>query len=160
MANRGTSWTNSDGLIVGFGTHDTMKTGNNTAEDFDGVKTGSVTFDYADFNAAETLNVPVPAGARVMNVKVKCHSTWTSSGTNTFEVGDGTDPNGFITTTVGTVANMTAGAELQGDGVYLFGATATDTREFKAYTSADTIDIASAQTDWTAGSATVEVTYL
>lgn len=160
MANRGSSWTNSDGLVVGYGTHDVMKTGATTAADTVGVKVSAVTFDYDDFNQGTTINAPVPAGARVLNVRVKIGTTWTSTGTNTFTVGDGSTANGFITTTVGTVANMTAGAILNMDGVYGFGATDTGASELKAYASADTIDVASAMTDWTAGTATLEVTYI
>jgi hypothetical protein len=54
----------------------------------------------------------------------------------------------------------TAGAVINNDGVYAFGATDTGAAEIKVYASADTIDLASAMTDWTAGSASLIVTYL
>ena len=91
-------------------------------------------------------------------------TAWTDTGSNgVFEVGDGSDADGYITTTTGAVANMTAGAVLIVDGVYTYDNTAdgdTTAAELKAYTSADTIDLTSATTDWLTGDATLVVTYL
>lgn len=157
--NRGSTWTNSDGLVVGFGPNEANFTGAEEKNLGSGPKTSNVVFTWENFNSADGVNVPIPAGSVIQNVKVVVDETFTSTGTNTAEVGDGSDPNGFITTTQLTVANMTAGAVLNGDGVYLFGATDTGAREFKVYASADTVDLASAQTDWTAGRATLIVTF-
>jgi len=157
--NRGSTWTNSDGLVVGFGPNEANFNGAVEKNQGSGPKTSNVVFTWENFNAGDAVNVPIPAGSRIQNVKVHIDETFTSTGTNTAEVGDGSDPNGFITTTKLTVANMTAGAILNGDGVYLYGATDTDGREFKEYTSADTVDLVSAQTDWTAGRATLVVTF-
>jgi hypothetical protein len=166
IGRRKATWSNSDGLVVGFGTTKPAVEGAN-AKNYGGVggaKVAATTFDWKDVNAAATvagvINVPVPAGARILNVRVVVGTAWTSTGTNTFEVGDGSDADGFITTTVGTTANMTAGAVLNMDGVYGFGATDTGASELKAYAVADTIDFVSAMVDWTAGTATLVVTYL
>lgn len=164
---RASSWTNSDGLVVGFGGNKSEVSGADSKNygGLGGAKVALVNFDYAALNAAATvggvINVPVPAGARILNVRVVCETLWTSTGTNTFEVGlTGGDVDLFITTTVGTIANMTAGAVLNGDGVGLFGATDTGASELYAFAAADTIDIVSAQVDWTAGKASLIVTYL
>lgn len=166
IGDRGSSWTNSDGLVIGFGTNEAAQTG--AANKMGGVsgaaKTASVTFDYKDMNAATVgtvITVPVPAGAKVLDVRVVCDTAWTSTGTNTFEVGlTGTDVDGFITTTVGTIANMTAGAALVADGVFAFGATDTGAAEMYKFAAADTIDVLTAMSDWTAGTATLSVTYI
>ncbi len=166
---RGSTWTNPDGLVVGFGTQKPVINGA-PAKNYGGMggaKVASTRFDWKDLNGQTAggtsagINVPVPAGARILNVRVVIGTAWTSTGTNTFEVGlTGGDVDGFITTTVGTVANMTAGAVLNGDGVFLFGATDTGASELYQFAAADTIDVVSAMTDWTAGDATLVVTYL
>lgn len=164
MGRRGSSWTNSDGLVVGYGTNNPMRAGNATVVDVIGAKTASVFFDYKDMNACTTggtVNVPVPAGARILNVRIVCHTAWTSTGTNTAEVGlTGGDVDLFITTTVLTTANFTAGAVLNGDGVGLFGATDTGASELYQFAAADTIDLVTGMSDWTAGTASLVVTYI
>jgi len=166
---RGASWTNSDSLVVGFGPQFPVREGSN-AKNYGGVggaKVASVVFDYKDMNACTTggvVNVPVPAGSKVLDVRVVIGTAWTSTGTNTFEVGlTGGDVDGYITTTVGTIANMTAGAVLNADGVFTYDDSAdgdATAAELKAFASADTIDIVTAMSDWTAGNATLVVTYL
>jgi hypothetical protein len=169
IGRRGGSWSNSDGLVVGYGTQKPAVNGA-VAKNYGGnggANVASAVFDWRDLNGqtaggtAAGIHVPVPAGARILNVRVVVGTLWTSTGTNTFEVGlTGGDVDLFITTTVGTIANMTAGAVLNGDGVGMFGATDTAASELYQFSAADTIDIVSAQTDWTAGDATLVVTYL
>jgi hypothetical protein len=168
-ARRNASWTNSDGLVVGFGTNKPVREGA-PAKNYGGkggAKVAAVKFDYVDMNACTTggtVNVPIPAGSRVLDVRVVCDTLWTSTGTNTFEVGlTGGDVDGYLTTTTGTIANMTAGAVLNADGVFTYDDTAdgdTTAAELKVFASADTIDIVTAMSDWTAGTATLVVTYL
>lgn len=167
IGRRGSSWTNSDGLVVGYGTNNPPREGATTKnpQGNGGVKTAAVKFNYVDMNACNgaggTVNVPVPAGARILNVRVVCHTAWTSTGTNTFEVGlTGGDVDGFMTTTVGTSGSMTAGAVLNGDGVFLFGATDTGASELYQFAAADTIDIVTGMADWTAGEASLIVSYI
>jgi hypothetical protein len=166
QGDRKASWTNSDGLVIGFGTNEPAQGGagdkNSGASGIP--KTASVTFDYLDMNAATVgtvVTVPVPAGSLILDVRFVCETLWTSTGTNTFEVGlTGGDVDLFITTTTGTVANMTAGAVLVGDGVGLFGATDTGARELYKFAAADTIDLLTGMSDWTAGKASLVVTYI
>jgi hypothetical protein len=153
------TWTNSDGLVVGFGPVSPEFAGELTDEK--GTKLAVTTFDWKNLNAANAINVPVPAGACVLDVRVVVLEGFTSTGTNTITVGDGSTANGFITTTAGTTTTMaTAGNVILSDGVYAFATTDTTAPEIKRYTSADTIDLASAQTDWTAGKAALRVVYM
>ena len=166
---RKSSWTNSDGLVVGFGPNTSERTGA-VAKNYGGIggaKTALVSFDYKDMNACTvggTVNVPIPAGSRVLDVRVVCHTLWTSTGTNTFSVGTtGGDVDGYITVTAGTIANMTAGAVLNCDGVFSYDDSAdgdTTAAELKVFASADTIDIVTAMSDWLGGTASLVVTYL
>lgn len=158
---RKSTWTNADGLIVGFGPNTPELTGNATGEDMESSKSALVKFSWKDLNAGSAINVPVPAGSRILDVRLVVDVGFTSTGTNTITVGDGSDADGFITATAATTITMaSAGAVINNDGVYAFGATDTGAAEIKLYSSADTIDVASAMTDWTAGSASLMVTYL
>ena len=158
---RKSTWTNADGLIVGFGPNTPELTGNATGEDMESSKSALVKFSWKDLNAGSAINVPVPAGSRILDVRLVVDVGFTSTGTNTITVGDGNDADGFITATAATTITMaSAGAVINNDGVYAFGATDTGAAEIKLYSSADTIDVASAMTDWTAGSASLMVTYL
>jgi hypothetical protein len=158
---RGNTWANSDSLNVGFGTHTPTVVSAVAKNDGGGVKVAHATFDWKQVNAAETIQVNIPAGSRIVDVEVIIgDDAWTSTGTNTAEVGDGTDANGFHTTTVLTVAAMTANKKIPGDGVLLFGATDAGAREFTIYASAGVVLFASAQTDWLGGQATLKVLYI
>lgn len=156
---RASTWTNSDGLVVGFGRNTPELAGNVTVRDVGGPKVAATTFDWRDINANLAINVPVPAGCRILDVKLVIHETWGGSG-NALIVGDGSATNGYFTTSRGAVANLVANTELAPDGVYAFGATDTGAAELKYYSAADTIDVDSADTDWTAGKASLVVTYL
>lgn len=166
IGDRAATWTNSDGLVVGYGTNDPAQAGGVEASG----KKASVTFDWQDLNACYgaggTVNVPVPAGSRVLDVRVLVHKTLTSTGTNTFEVGlTGGDVDGYITVAAATnaAALLNAGAVVLADGVFTYDDTAdgdTTAAELKIFAAADTIDIVTGMADWTGGSATLEVTYL
>ncbi len=166
IGDRGNTWTNSDGLVVGFGTNKPAYQGA-VAKNYGGkggAKVAATSFDWKHLNGAKAVNVPVPAGARVLDVRLVVDVGFTATGTNTITVGDGSTADGFITASAATSATMaTAGAVINVDGVYSYDNSAdgdTTAAELKAYASADTIDLASGQTDWTAGAATLVVTYL
>ena len=155
--NRGSTWTNSDGLIVGFGTNRPVKEGAAQNVSGNGVKVKSVVFTYDNMSS---VNVPVPAGSRILDVYIQVHDAF--AGGTSLEVGDGSDADGFITATAGATANLTAGAKIIVDGVYTYDNSAdgdTTAAELKAYSSADTIDMAVTGT-FTAGKASLVVSYL
>lgn len=158
---RKSTWTNADGLVVGFGVNTPQTTGAVTKNytGIGGAKTALTRFTWKDLNSAATINVPVPLGARVMDVRLVVDAAFTSTGSNTITVGDGSDADGFITASQTATASLTAGAVIVGAGVYLVADTDTTAPQFKEYTAADTVDLASAMTDWTAGAATLVVTY-
>ena len=157
---RKSTWSNADGLIVGFGPNTPELTGNATCEDVQSSKAAAVKFSWRDLNAGSTINVPVPAGSRILDVRLVVDVAFTSTGTNTITVGDGSDADGFITATAADTTTLVANAVINNDGVYVKGDTDATAAEIKLYSAADTIDLVSAQTDWTAGSASLMVTYL
>lgn len=158
---RKSTWTNADGLVVGFGPNTAQLTGaatkNYTGEG--GARTALTRFTWKDLNAGSTINVPVPLGAKVMDVRLVVDTAFTSTGSNTITIGDGDDADGFVTASQTATASLVSGAVIVGAGAYLVADTDTTAPQFKTYTAADTVDIASGMTDWTAGAATVVVTY-
>jgi hypothetical protein len=163
IGNRASTWTNSDGLVIGFGTNKPAYTSGVTKNGgiTGSLKQASTVFDWTNLNAAHGINSAVPAGAKIMDVRMEVIVGFTSTGTNTITVGDGSDADGFITVSAATSATMaSAGAVILADGVYAFGATDTGAAELHTYAAADTIDVASAQTDWTAGKAVLVVSYI
>lgn len=152
--NRGSTWTNPDGLIVGFGQNLPVKEGSVQRVAGSGVKQASVTFTYDNMSSA---NIPIPAGATVIAVNLDVHVAWV--GGTDLQVGDGSDADGFVTAAQGATANLTAGAHIVGAGLYTKGATDTTAQELKVYAAADTLDIAATGT-FTAGSATVTMIYV
>ena len=149
---RASTWTNSDGLVVGFGPN-TAEVAGNVNKDFGhAIKSASVVFDYTDTG----VNIPVPAGSQIVGVELRVGKAWL--GGTRVTVGDNSDPDGFITDAAGATANLTEGASLKGTGVYFVGTGATD-REFKTYAGADTIDVTITGA-FTAGTATLVISYL
>jgi hypothetical protein len=148
---RASTWTNADGLVVGFGLNTPEVTGAVSAAE-GGLKTAHVLFNYTQTG----VNIPVPAGSEVVAVYVEVGAAWI--GGTRITVGDGTDADGFLTEAQGATANLLAGAKLVGSGVYTKGATDTTAQEHKLYAAADTIDVAITGA-FTAGTATLTVVY-
>ena len=158
---RASTWTNADGLVVGFGANTPQLTGEATKNytGIGGAKTSLTRFTWKDLNGGKTINVPVAAGFKITDVRLVVDAAFTSTGSNTITVGDGDDPDGYIAASATATASLTAGAVIVGAGAYLVADTDTTAPQFKVYTAADTIDLASGMTDWTAGAATLVVTY-
>lgn len=163
IGKRAATWSNSDGLVVGYGPNNPAIAGA-PAKNYGGIsgaKSAVQKFDWKNLNAGDALKITVPAGSRVLDVRMVVDVGFTSTGTNTITVGDASDADGFITTTAATTTTMaSAGAVILPDGVYAFGATDTGAAEIKSYSAATDIVLATGMTDWTAGSATLSVTYL
>jgi len=158
---RASTWTNADGLVVGYGANTPQLTGADTKNytGIGGAKTALTRFTWKDLNGGKTINVPVVKGAKITDVRLIVDAAFTSTGTNTITVGDGDDTDGFITAAQADTTTLVATGVIVGAGAYLVADTDTTAPQFKVYTAADTIDLASAQTDWTAGAATLVVTY-
>lgn len=156
---RKSTWSNADGLVVGFGPNTPERGAQTTEDDVNGVKTAVVRFDYTQVNtsASGSVNWSAPAGANVVAVELVVDQAWV--GGTTLEFGDASDTDGFITTTQGATANLTAGAKIVGNGLYTKGATDTGAQEFKAYAAATTCSVLRVGT-YTAGSAVLKISYI
>jgi hypothetical protein len=158
MARKNT-WSNADGLIVGFGPNTPEKYAQTTEDDTKSVKAAAVRFDYTQVNtsASGSINWTAPAGTNVVAVELVVDQAWV--GGTSLEFGDASDTDGFITTTQGATASLTAGAKIVGSGLYTKGATDTAAQEFKAYASATVCSVLRVGT-YTAGSATLKISYI
>jgi hypothetical protein len=81
-----------------------------------------------------------------------------ASGTKV-EIGDATDPDGWITAAQGATANLTVGAEIVAGGAYAVGDASTNRGLQKVYATATDI-IATITGAFTTGTATVLVRYI
>lgn len=151
---RKTTWTNSDGLVVGFGPNDPERNISGVLENDGVVKEARLAITYESSGATVTI----PAGSIVQEVLVKIGAAWV--GGTKVEVGDGTDADGWVSATQGATANLTVGATIRAGGAYAIGATdATAKALGKVYASADTLDVTITGT-YTAGTADVFVRYI
>ena len=150
---RKTTWTNSDGLVVGFGPNYAER--NDAAARQDGVsKVAKVSVEGANSTfGASGAKVSLPAGSIVKNVYAKVTETF--AGGTSITLGDATDPDGYIL--AASWANPAAGTVIQGDGAY---AAATGNQLVpKEYASATDLYFTKVGT-YTAGKADVFVEYV
>lgn len=152
---RKSTWSNPDGLIVGFGPNFPERH-EGGAVNFEGpykVVSAQITFQ----STPASVTLPVPPGSAVKAVYLVVGTAW--AGGTDIQVGDGADPDGFISAGQGATANLTAGAMIRASGAYAIGDAATNKGLDKVYAVADNIDVAFTGT-FTAGTATISVEYM
>ena len=150
---RKSTWTNADGLVVGFGPNFPER---NVAGvlDHDGtVKEARLAITFQSSGA----KVDLPAGSIVLGVVAKVGTAWV--GGTRITVGDGTDADGYISEAQGATANLTAGAAIVAGGAYAIGDAATNAGLPKVYATADSLDV-TITGNFTAGTADVFVRYI
>jgi hypothetical protein len=151
---RKTTWTNADGLVVGFGPNFAERNVSGVHDTDGQLKEARLAITWESSGAAVTI----PAGSVVMDVIVKVGTAWV--GGTKVEVGDGSDADGWISAAQGATANLTAGATLRAGGAYAVGGTdATAKALGKVYASADTLDV-TITGSYTAGDADIIVRYV
>ena len=150
---RQSTWTNADGLVVGFGPNFPERNVAGVIETDGVVKEARLAITYQSSGAT----VALPAGSVVLDVVMKVGTAWV--GGTKVEIGDGSDADGWVSATQGATANLTAGASIVAGGAYAIGDAATNKGLGKVYASADTLDVAITGA-YTAGSADVFVRYI
>jgi hypothetical protein len=150
---RASTWTNADGLIVGFGANIPERNVAGVYDTDGAVKEAHLAVTYQSSGA----NIEIPAGSVVLDVVLEVGTAW--AGGTKVELGDGTDPDGWISATQGAVANLTTGATIVAGGAYAIGDAATNRGLGKVYASADTLDV-TITGSFTAGTGTFIVRYI
>jgi hypothetical protein len=150
---RKATWTNADGLVVGFGPNYSERNVAGVYETDGAVKEAVLQVTFQSSGAV----IAIPAGSAVIDVTLTVGAAWLS-GTKV-EIGDATDPDGWITAAQGATANLTAGAEIVAGGAYAVGDAATNRGLAKVYAAATDLT-ATITGAFTTGTATVLVRYI
>lgn len=153
---RKATWTNSDGLIVGFGPNypERGDAGAVEVDGYDKVATLKITKD-STFGSTGA-KITVPAGSLVKNVWMKVGTAWV--GGTSLAFGDAGGTGSWITASQGAQASLTAGVAIQAQGAYAYTATEGQLSP-KVYASATDLYITAVGT-FTAGDATIVVEYV
>lgn len=147
-ASRGATWTNSDGLVVGFGPQYPERLYSGDAKRVGTGREIRVQVTYQSTFGASGAKASIPANSNVKNVYFKVGTAWT--GGTSLSVGDTNGAAGFLTTTALAQASMTASKIIQADGTYAVGNNAANMGIPKNYATALDVYFTSVGT-WTAG---------
>lgn len=153
---RASTWSNPDGLIVGFGPNYAERQVGGVVKQEGVQKEAKVQFTYQSTLGASGASIVIPAGSVVSDVYMKVGTAWV--GGTSLSFGDATTPGGYVTTTAAATANLTAGAAIPANGAYIF--TATEGKLVpKVFATETTLFITVAGT-FTAGTAEITVVYV
>jgi len=128
---RESTWTNSDGLDVGFGTRDSKDNRGGPVQTTGNVEVLTYDLDWnhlptAATNAASTKDIPIPANSVIHRATLRVTEAFTSAGATTLSLGlkelDGTDidADGIDATIAKTVIDA-VGDVVQCDGALVGG---------------------------------------
>lgn len=159
---RNAIWSNSDGLAVGFGTHDVVTSGSYAIQDDGATQKLYMKFrgeDLADAVSAtgdQIIQAPsIPNGATILSATLKVTEAFTSAGSAVLDIGlynsAGTAVDDDGIDAAYAVASLTLGAEVACDGADINTVVAT-TGGVKVGASYDTAA-------FTAGEAILEVEF-
>ena len=155
---RATTWTNSDGLVVGFGRNFAERQAGGVTKTFGAIKEARVRVTYESTFGTSGALISLPANSYIHKVWFVTDAAFTTSDAGTLTVGDtdGTDDvDGWITD---LVASSLAGEVREGDGAYAVGNNADNAGNPQVRTTA--CDIYFTKTNnLTAGSGTLVVEY-
>lgn len=152
---RQATWSNPDGLIVGFGPNYPERIVGGVANIKGRRNEAYASITYQSTLGASGAKITVPAGSAVRTVVLKVGAAWT--GGTSLAFGDATTPAGWITATQGATANLTLNAMINAQGSYAFTATEGQLPP-KVYAAATDLYFTVVGT-FTAGSAQVMVEY-
>ena len=152
---RATTWTNDDGLIVGFGKNYAERQATAVVTRAGHQKQAILDFTYESTSPALSL----PADSVVLGMTLIVSEAW-NDGTD-LQIGDGDDANGWFTETLLAEATLdnTAPQVFAPDGAYAIGDNADNRANPKVYATADTIDVTITGT-FTSGKARLIVDYI
>ncbi len=153
---RASTWTNADGLVVGFGNNFPERNDAGVNEVDGNDKSAQLNITYQSTFGSTGAKIEIPAGSIVKNVYMKTGTAW--AGGTSLAFGDASGTGSWITATQGAVANLTANTPIQAAGAYAYTATEGQLPP-KVYASATNLYITAVGT-FTAGTATIIVEYV
>jgi hypothetical protein len=154
---RGTTWSNSDGLVVGFGPNvpERLQAAVIAQEGTD-TKIAKLSITFASTFGSRSAKVTIPANSLVKNVYMKVGTAW--AGGTSLAFGD-TNWHWFLDYSyTGSNSQLTAGVAIQAQGAYAF--TATEGQLVpKVYATSLDLFVTAVGT-FTAGTADIYVEYV
>lgn len=123
---RGATWTNSDGLVVGFGTRDSKNNNAATVRTQGNTEVIQMILDYDNLPAAagtapSSKSIPIPANAVILRATLHTLSDWATGDSATLDIGL-VNSAGTEISQDGIDAAIAAGALDTGDTVICDGA--------------------------------------
>lgn len=122
---RATTWSNPDGLVVGFGPNYPERKDAGDVKTFGAIKQAVVDVTYQSTFGAAGAGFTLPVNAIVHKVWFESKTDWVTADAGTLSVGDDSedtdDVDGWITATALTAAAMGADTVHPADGVYAVG---------------------------------------
>lgn len=123
---RSATWTNSDGLVVGFGKNYPERMLQAETNRVGSVREAVLDVTYESTFGASGARIQLPTYVSVRSVWFEVTEAWASADSGTLSVGDDSedtdDVDGWITATALAAAQLTpAGKKIKADGVYAVG---------------------------------------
>lgn len=139
---RATTWTNSDGLVVGFGPNYAERLAGGEAKTVGEAKQAVINVTWESTFGESGAYVYLPKYVRVTDIVFEVTTAWASSDSGTLAIGhteaDTADVDAFHTTTALAAAALTpAGKKIAGDGVYIKADTDTTALQIPAVLTYD-----------------------
>lgn len=139
---RATTWTNADGLVVGFGRNYAERQAGSVVKTEGDTKQAVLNVTYESTFGESGALIQLPKNVRVTDIYFEVTTPWASSDSGTLSVGhteaDTADVDAFFTTTALAAAALTpAGKKIAGDGVYIKADTDTTALQIPAVLTDD-----------------------
>jgi hypothetical protein len=120
---RKSTWTNSDGLVVGFGANFPERQEGGVVKSFGSVQEAVLNITYESTLGEAGASIRLPKNAVVLEATLEVTTAWASADSGTLAVGhdeaDTADTDAFFLPATLTAAALTpAGKTFYGDGVY------------------------------------------
>lgn len=121
---RATTWTNSDGLVVGFGRNFAERKDGGVSKTEGAIKEARLQVTWESTFGEAGAYIQLPKYVRVTDIYFEVTAPWASSDSGTLSVGhteaDTADVDAFFTTTALAAAALTpAGKRIAADGIYV-----------------------------------------
>ena len=134
---RATTWTNGDGLVVGFGRNFAERQAGGVVNTLGESKQAVLKVTYESTFGEAGASIRLPKNVRVTDLYFEVTTAWASSDSGTLAVGhdeaDTADVDAFFTTSALAAASLTpAGKKIVGDGVYVVADTDTTALQIPA----------------------------
>jgi hypothetical protein len=159
---RATTWTNSDGLIVGFGRHYAEREDGGVVKTEGGMKEARLYFDYNTPTTVSPHGIVLPAESLLVAAWVEVGQAWATSDAGKIEIGYiGGDVDALVDDLDEQAATGgTANSKFYGDGPDIVATTDTTAPNLPISLASETRIGITKTNNFTAGTATLVVRYI